>query len=208
MIKLVKETLRMPDSDKTIILQNNLQGFFFEGLNALNKRSLCPIPESIIFYSSDVLDKFALSQDFFEITDGKVREKILGMKLLEASHFSREDQKKVYKEVADMSLMICGYFAESTQKKMVDSQYYAKLGKMAFSHLNNVAPSFLDIPSFYNMVATCFESMTTLLSLFASQNRNGLDNNLILKKILNNENVSEREILMSGVIPALTKKVS
>ncbi len=192
-----------------IILSTNLKGFFFENLSEINKKSLCPVPESIIYYSSDVLDKFALSQDFFETSDGKVREKILGMKLLEATQVSRDEQKKIYKEVGDMSLMVCGYFSESVNKKIVDTQYYAQLGKMAYSHLNNVHPSFLDIPCFYGMVATCFESLTTLMTILATKDRNGVvDNNLIFKKILNSESVSDKEMLVSGVIPTPTRKVS
>lgn len=193
---------------KKIILEANLQGFFFEGLNSLNKKSLCPVPESVIYYSSDVLDKFALSQDYFEVSEGKVREKILGMKLLEAAQFSREEQKRVYKEVGDMALLVCGYFAESTHKKLVDAHYYAQLGKMAYSHLNHVAPNFLDIPSFYNMFATCFESITTLMSLMASQNRTGMEHSLIFRKVLKDEPVSEKEMLVSGIIPTPTRKVS
>ena len=192
-----------------IILSTNLKGFFFENLSEINKKSLCPVPESVIYYSSDVLDKFALSQDFFETSDGKVREKILGMKLLEATQVSRDEQKKIYKEVGDMSLMVCGYFSESVNKKIVDTQYYAQLGKMAYSHLNNVHPSFLDIPCFYGMVATCFESLTTLMTILATKDRNGVvNNNLIFKKILNSESVSEKEMLVSGVMPTPTRKVS
>jgi hypothetical protein len=191
-----------------IILSTNLKGFFFEGLSEINKKSLCPVPESVIYYSSDVLDKFALSQDFFETTDGKVREKILGMKLLEATQFSREEQKRVYKEVGDMSLLVCGYFSESVNKKIVDTSYYSQLGKMAYSHLNNVIPTFLDIPSFYAMVATCFESMTTLMTILATKNRTGVEDNLIFKKIMREELVSEKEMLVSGVVASTTRKVS
>jgi hypothetical protein len=190
-----------------IILSANLKGFFFEGLSEINKKSLCPVPESIIYYSSDVLDKFALSQDFFETSEGKVREKILGMKLLEATQFNRDEQKKIYKEVGDMSLLVCGYFSESVNKKIVDTQYYAQLGKMAYSHLNNVSPTFLDIPSFYGMVATCFESMTTLMTILASKSR-GEETNLIFKKIMRDEAVSEKEMLASGVLPPQARKVS
>lgn len=190
-----------------IILSSSLKGFFFDGLSELNQKSLCPVPQSVIYYSSDVLDKFALSQDFFETSEGKVREKILGMKLLEATQFSREEQRKVYKEVGDMSLLVCGYFSESVNKKLVDVQYYSQLGKMAYSHLNNVSPTFMDIPSFYGMVATCFESMTTLMMILATKNRTGEENNLIFKKIMKDEKVSEKELLISGVLPG-SKKVS
>lgn len=194
-------------SGKKIILSSNLKGFFFDGLYELNKKSLCPVPESVIYYSSDVLDKFALSQDFFETSEGKVREKILGMKLLEASQLNREEQKKVYKEVGDMSLMVCGYFAESVNKKIVDTHYYSQLGRMAYSHLNNVSPTFFDIPHFYGMVATCFESLTTLMTLLASKEK-GFENNLIFKKLMREEEVSEKELLASGVLTPPTRKVS
>lgn len=194
--------------EKKIILESNLKGYFFDGLNSLNKKSLCPVPESVIYYSSDVLDKFALSQDFFEVSEGKVREKILGMKLLEASQLTREEQRKVYKEVGDMALLVCGYFVESTQKKLVDSQYYAQLGKMAYGHLNSVTPSFLDIPCFYGMIATCFESLTTLMSMLASQSRTGFEHNLIFQKVMQDQSVSEKEMLVSGMIPTPTRKVS
>lgn len=190
-----------------IILSSSLKGFFFDGLTELNQKSLCPVPQSVIYYSSDVLDKFALSEDFFETSEGKVREKILGMKLLEATQLSRDEQKKAYKEVGDMSLMVCGYFSESVNKKIVDLHYYSQLGKMAYSHLNHVTPTFMDIPSFYGMVATCFESMTTLMMIFASHNRPGKESNLIFQKILKDEGVTEKEMLVSGVLPG-TKKVS
>lgn len=164
---------------KKIILSSNLQGYFFDGLIELNKKSLCPVPESVLYYSSEVLEKHALSSDFFEISEGKVREKILGIKLLEATQLSRVEQKKVFREVGEMSLLVCGYFAESVNKKLVDTNYYAQLGKMAYGNLNNIAPSFLDIPSFYKLVATCFESLTTLLAIMASKNRRGDDKHLL-----------------------------
>jgi hypothetical protein len=196
------------DHAKKIILSTNLQGFFFEHLVELNSKSLCPVPQSVLYYSSDVLDKFALSQDFFEINEGKVREKVLGVKLLEATTLTREEQKKVYKEVADMSLLFCGYFAESVNKKIVDTQYYAQLGKMAYGHLNSVTPTFLDIPCFYGMVATCFESLSTLMTLLAAKGKFEGESNLIFKKILRDEEVSDKEMLVSGIMPAPTRKVS
>lgn len=164
---------------KKIILSSNLQGYFFEGLLEINKKSLCPVHESLLYYSSEVLDKFALSQDFFEVTEGKVREKVLGMKLLEATQLSRGDQKKVYREVGEMSLLVCGYFAESVNKKLVDTHYYAQLGKMAYENLNNISPSFLDIPSFYQLVATCFESLTSIMTVMANRNRIGEEKYLL-----------------------------
>lgn len=197
----------MQNDPKKIILSTNLKSFFFEGLSELNKKSLCPIPEPVIYYSSNVLDKFALADEFFETSEGKVREKVLGLKLLEATQLPREEQKKVYREVGEMSLMVCGYFSESTNKKILDTHYYAQLGKIAYSHLNNVAPRFLDIPHFYGIVATCFESLTTLMTLLASKEK-GFENNPVYLKLMKDESPSQKELLASGVVPSITTKVS
>jgi hypothetical protein len=195
------------ESARKIILSTNLKGFFFEGLVELNKKSLCPVPESVIYYSSDVLDKFALSEDFFEISEGKVRQKILGTKLLEATQLTREEQKKVYKEVGDMSLLVCGYFSQSVNKKIVDTHYYSQLGKMAYGHLNSVTPSFLDIPSFYLMIATCFESLTSLMSIMATSSSQK-DPHVIFQKVMGGEDVDERELLAAGILRSGTNKAS
>lgn len=193
-------------ASKKIILSTNLQGFFFDGLTELNQKSLCPLPGSVIYYSSDVLNNFAYSHDFFEKSEGKIRQKILGMKLLEATQCSRDDQKKIYKEVGDMSLMICGYFSESVKKKIVDTTYYAKLGKMSYSHLNTITPNFMDIPDFYGMIATCFESLTALMTIFATKGR-GLENP-IYNKIMKDEALTSQEILMSGIVQFTKNKAS
>jgi hypothetical protein len=195
--------------DKKIILSSSLQAYFFEGLTELNQKSLCPVPGPVIYYSSEVLDKFSLSQHYFEISEGKVREKILGMKLLEATQLNREDQKKIYKEVADMSLLVCGYFAESvSQKKLLDTQYYAQLGKMAYGHLDTVAPAFLDIPRFYEMVAACFESLTLLMSMLAHKSRSNTQGHLLFDQLSLNTSPSDKELLVSGLLPLATKKIS
>jgi hypothetical protein len=42
----------------------------------------------------------------------------------------------------------------------------------------------------------------------ATKDRTGAEDNLIFKKIMNDVPVSEKEMLVSGVLPQLTKKVS
>src|SRR5690606_32188679 len=129
-------------------------------------------------------------------------------KLLEAQMLNREEQRKVYREVAEMSLMVCGYFSESVNKKLVDRDYYSQIGRSAFTHLNTIAPDFLDIPSFYSMVATCFESLTSLMSVLASKDHYGKDKNVFFDRVMKNEFVSDKELLASGIIPNPASKVS
>ncbi|MFY7992795.1 MAG: hypothetical protein ACOVP4_05855 [Bacteriovoracaceae bacterium] len=194
---------------KEIITVPSLQTYFFDVLSDLNKKATCPIPQEIIYYSSDVLNKFALSHEYYDSREGKVREKILGTKLLEATQVSREEQKRIYKDVGDTALFLCGYFAESTQKKLVDANYYSQLGRSAYQNLNGVVPKFFDIPFFYSMLSTSFGPLVSLISKVASLDRFGEERYLGFRKILlTGEEMTPEEHISSGVIPNFEKKVS
>lgn len=195
----------MSDRLQRIITVPDLRSFFFQNLDEINNKSLCPVPQETIFYSSEVMGKFAHSEVYFEITEGRMREKILGMKLLEASSLSRDEQKRVYQDVGDTALMVCGYFAESvTKKKILDTSYYMQLGTMAYSHLNSVVPRHMDVPSFFNVLASSFVPLTSLISMLASRDRYDHERHLLLSK----ENPQESELLAAGILPTGTKKVS
>lgn len=195
-------------SDKRIITVPDLRTYFFQNLDELNNRSLCPVPQETIFYSSAVLDRLALTATFFEEQEnGRLKEKILGMKLLEAATLEREEQRRVYQEVGDAALMVCGYFAESvTKKRILDTSYYQQLGYTAYSHLNGMVPRHLDVPSFFGVLASSFVPLTALIGMLASRDRHESDRHLIFGKAMRDE-ASEAELMMAGVWPA-SKKVS
>ncbi len=194
-------------SRNSIITVSNLKSYFFDGLNELNNKSICPVPQEIIYYSSDVLNKFSVSQEFFDVNDGRVRQKILGIKMLEALHLSKDEQKKVYKEVADTALFVCGYFSESVNRKILDTSYYYNLGRSAYGQLNSVVPKYLDVPCFYSMLATSFGPLTGLISKLASKDRFENENYILNLKALHND-LSDEELYRNNIHPALTKKIS
>jgi hypothetical protein len=164
----------MSESTK-LVLDANLQAFFFEHLQEFNKKSLTPLPTETIFYSSMVMDNFGDSAKFFEQVNGKTKEKILGIKLMEASQFPREMQKNALKEIAEMSLLICGYFYDSLNKKIIDVKYYEDVGKIAYSNLNSFCPTAFDVPSFYKKMAHNFGDVTLLMSLISKKYSAGSD---------------------------------
>jgi len=194
---------------KEIITVPSLQTYFYESLSELNKKAVCPVPQELVYYSSNVLDQFSLSHAFYDEREGRVREKILGTRLLEATQVSRDEQKRIYKDVGDTALFLCGYFAESTQKKLVDAHYYSQLGRSAYQNLNGVVPKFFDVPSFYSMLSTSFGPLTDLISKLASLDRFGKENYLNFRKILSaSEEPTPEEYFSSGVIPPNNRKVS
>lgn len=158
----------MPENNK-LVLDANLQGFFFDHLQEFNKRSLCPLPTETIFYSSMVMDNFGDSKKFFDQVNGKVREKILGIKLMECSQFPREMQKQALKDIAETSLLICGYFADSLNKKIIDVKYYEDVGKIAYTKLNSFCPTAYDVPAFYKKMSATFADVTLLMSLVSKK---------------------------------------
>ena len=155
--------------DSKLILDANLQVFFYEHLQDFNSRSLSPLPTETIFYSSQVMDNFGNSNKFFEQVDGKAREKILGIKLMESSQFPREMQKTILKDIAEMSLLVCGYFYDSLNKKIIDVKYYEDIGRIAYSKLDSFCPSLYEVPSFYNNMASSFSDVTMLMSLVSKK---------------------------------------
>lgn len=158
----------MSDCSK-LVLDGNLQAFFFDHLQEFNKRSLTPLPTETIFYSSLVMDNFGDSSKFFDQINGKAREKILGIKLLESSQYPLQMQKNALKEIAEMSLLICGYFYDSLNKKIIDVKYYEDVGKIAYHKLDSFSPTAFDIPSFYKKMSASFADVTLLMSLVSKK---------------------------------------
>ncbi len=152
-----------------LVLENSLQVFFFDHLQEVNKKLLNPLSQETIFYSSIVMDNFGESSKLFEQVDNRVREKILGIKLMESSQLPREKQKKALKDIAETSLFICGYFADSLNRKIVDVRYYEDLGKIAYTRLNNYSSEVYDVPSFYKMMANNFSHVTFLMNLVSKK---------------------------------------
>lgn len=184
-------------NSKDILEITNLQTYFFNNLSELNKKSLCPIPQEIIYYSSNVLETYGLSSNFYEYENGKVQSKILGIKLLEAQLKDIHEQKRIYKDVGDSALMVCGYFSKSINNKILDIEYYSKIGQMAYLRLNNLSPELLNIPRFYKVLATSFVHLTNLISLMSNINNKDFYFNIL------NEEFDEDTLMKFGIAPYL-----
>lgn len=138
-----------------IVTDESLTSFFYKNLDKINKNSLCPIPQEFLWYSSEVLNAYAFSSH-------KVDEQILGVEFLEAEKKSLNEKKKIYKEIGDMTLVQLGLFPQ--RLKMVGENYYIQIGKSAYSNMEHLDCNFYDIPNFFKLFSTSFESVINLLS--------------------------------------------
>ena len=156
-------------TQKKIISSPDLKSYFFDRLEEINQKAFLNLPQEALFYSSHLLEKYSQSSEFFEIDEGKVKEKILCLKLLDTKDKNSEEYARVLKDVGDTSLFMCGFFARSLERKIVDSQYYEKMGTTAYQHLNQMVPSYLDTPSFYKSLAGIFRYIAQLFALLAKE---------------------------------------
>lgn len=157
------------EDSKEIILKIGPQEYFFQILSDVNKKSLNNFSREVIFYLSEVMGSFILSQNFFELEEGKFKDKILGTKFLEAKNKSKKPKMRAFKEIGDTALFLSGYFSASLNKKIIDESYYQKLGAMAYDQLNDLVPSFYDVPRFYSGLAQSFQGLSNLLTILAEQ---------------------------------------
>lgn len=161
-------------SNNSLILEASLQAFFFEQLASANDKSQLKLPKETIYYSSLVMDRFGHSHEYFEMVDGRVREKVLGMKLLESGHLSRREQERSLKDIGDTALFLCGFFSDSiNERKLLDIKYYRDVGQMAYQRLDSFAPSFCDVNSFYKKLSGQFDILTNLMQIVQQTHLSG-----------------------------------
>lgn len=163
-----------------LVLETSLQSFFFDELSRVNAKSSRPLPKETVFHSSLVLDQFGESGNYFETVEGKVREKVLGVKLLEACHLPRQKQARALRDIGDTALFICGFFSESLNGKIIDTAYYQQIGRSAYRRLNHFVPDAYETPSFFERLSDSFAGVTVLMNLVAEKMSKADDMNTFL----------------------------
>lgn len=157
--------LKLSSSKESLTLESSLQAYFYDQLQEFNKKSTQPLSNELVFYSSLVMDHFGDANKYFENVDGKIREKILGIKLMESAQFPKEKQKIILRDIADTALLLCGYFSDSLNKKIIDTKYYQEVGVIAYKRLNSFQPKAYDVEDFFERIAFQFQNVTTLMNL-------------------------------------------
>ena len=187
-----------------LIEEASLQGLFYDQLQIINESISRPLPVEAIHYSSLVFSKFKDSKAYFEEIEGKYKEKVLGIQLLEATNLSKSEQKSKLMDVGETSMLLCGMFKDSLNKKLNDPKYYSELGMMAYKRLNHIVPRAYELHSFYGIIASYFTVITTMISAIAKSNFDVEKSTYIYKL----DNFDEKYFLQSEVLKAKTKKIS
>ena len=169
----------MPKKDKDINIKIvsgiSLQSFFFDQFLMINKKFQKPLSQVVIYYLSLVMDKFGQSEEFFDIEKGRVQNKKLGLKILQLNKSSIKQQIRILKEVGDGALFLYGYFPDSVENKILNRNYYKKIGQLAYKKLNNLVPSFYEVDSFYSRLSEEFDNSSYLINIFQESSKQQKD---------------------------------
>lgn len=173
-----------------LIASASLNDFFYQKLTRKNKQVVCPLPEEFIFYSSLVLERYALSDIFFNFDEGRVNEKILGIKLLESLNKTKDVKINELKDVGDTILVQLGLFSDSVKKKLTTKGYYLNIAQNAYHELDGMNSQFYDIPNFYKLFASSLDKTISLLERMSEEFHGMADENYILQVATTNNKAS------------------
>ena len=148
-----------------IITESSLKAFFFNELMSLNQTLSNPVSQELIYYGSNVMSELSKSENFFDLSEGKIKNKSLGEKLLASEMLQESAKVRALKDIGDTSLIVCSVFEDSFNPKIIDRTYYIDLGKIAYGRLNNLIPVALDIEGFYMCLSEQVDKLIQIMKV-------------------------------------------
>jgi hypothetical protein len=178
------------------ILQSS-RAFFSELVNeALEKRKI-EVGPGVSQYLAQLLDSYMLASNLETKTT-------LAESLLRAGQAQGQVRIEMLRKLGDTSLYISGFFGDSLNRKIVDIDYYAEIGGMAYGQLAIALEP--DIASgLYSQFSRRFLEFVDLLT-YISQNSQMQSNQDLLRLyeryIKTGSELAKEQLLESGLLPA------
>ena len=105
----------------------SLNEFFHEAVTGAIRNQGVDSSEHAEFYLVNLLSAFA--------TCAHLDDQPLGLQLAEARLAAPEERARHLRQVGDRSLYVSGFFSDSLQRRLVDVDYYIRLGGTAYRQL-------------------------------------------------------------------------
>jgi hypothetical protein len=119
-------------TERPRLVQRNLTEFFRELLQEAMRAQSVQSSEQVEFYLVKLLEQFARPPRRFD-------DRPLALDYLESFHSPLPHRYGKLKHVGDTALFMAGLFIEALHRKLVNSDYYAQLGRTAYMHLSRLA---------------------------------------------------------------------
>jgi hypothetical protein len=114
----------------------SLQEFFKGAVSeAMSKHGL-EASDLTSYYVVNVLTVFARSEQLYDESGGRFGVKPIALMLAEARDAERADLRNcALQRIGDVSLFLAGFFSESLAQRLVDVDYYIRMGGSAYGSL-------------------------------------------------------------------------
>lgn len=134
------------------------------------------------FYLVQLLNRFAVSKNYFQATDeGKVEFRALALKLYDAVFDSPEKRFYHLKSLGDTALYHAGVFYDGLYNQAVGVDYYISMGGQAYQSLANLTTSNeRTLADLFAELSERFPKLVEILKL-SSETETGSSDNDILK---------------------------
>lgn len=157
------------------------EGYFADLVKkGMEFRKLNPDPE-VEFYLVNLLNHYLDARNLFN--DGKKEEgqkknqKTLAELYLEAQNAETSIRIELLKRLGDKSLYISGFFGDSLQRKLVDVDYYAEMGGVAYGTLAQYANS--SVARVYSTFSKKFIEFVDVLTYISQSSEVQNDQNIL-----------------------------
>ncbi|MDH4099832.1 MAG: hypothetical protein OEV28_04595 [Nitrospirota bacterium] len=107
--------------------------YFKEMVDAAIEHQKVKIDDSVEFYLINLLSNYTNAEKL-----ARFNSEPMVLTLARAAGSSEAEQRSLYKEIGDTSLYVSGFFPDSFNRKVIDVDFYVKVGSMAYGSLANL----------------------------------------------------------------------
>lgn len=187
-------------------------GDFFKDAveSALENRRLRTLPLTKI-YLTGLLEHYLVIDNLFEIPEGEKKRSssTLAELYLKAHQAVPAVRVELLKKLGDTSLYISGFFGDSLKRKIVDVDYYAQMGGVAYATLAEEEMDHIYSPV-YREFSKRFLDYVDVLTYISQQTSMHSDEDLLRlyeRYMATGSKLAEEQLLEKGMLNADLKKV-
>lgn len=188
----------------SLILMSPKQYFSEMVDHGLEKKKLKALP-AVKSYLVQLLEYYLDASRLYETETDEMGNKnptTLAELFLKASNSENNEKKELLKKLGDKSLYISGFFGNSLEKKLVDIDYYAGMGCVAYENLSYVIKE--DTQSkVYKIFAKQFLDFVDVLSYISEKSLNQSEQNILRlydRYLRTGSEVAKDKLIEMGVV--------
>lgn len=158
----------------SVVTVANLESYFHDALQRVMRERATATRDATHHYLVNLLVTFSRSDKLYEHTPGGYELKPLALMFADALDAAPGPERNVVlRRLGDIALFFAGFFSDSFARKLIDVDYYQRMGEAAYSSLSDSPVSRRDIAlrEVYEELAEKFLPVTDAIADIANEAR-------------------------------------